>query len=184
MQEEQDIARDAFPAPPASRQFFRYSYLTRFRIQPMSLPLNVPEDSMRLVSLLGAALLTLSLAACGAPKRFVIQGYPGAALTPVNTFTVQSENGWMKLHTLDGKKGKFIPLASGPGAYAGFNVHLMPGKHQLEVSCWIQDHPFTVALSSDATMIEVDGQAGEVQVIRCRPEQRNIRFDVYRAEPH
>lgn len=136
---------------------------------------------MNLYKTLGMAAVYLSLTACSGPSRFVIQGYPGTTLPPANTFTVQSENGWMKLLKLDGQKGKFIPFASGPAAYAGFDVHLLPGKHRLEVYCWIEPNPYAGATYSDDMEIEVEGQAGEVQMISCTPEQGRMRFDVRRV---
>jgi hypothetical protein len=129
---------------------------------------------------IGAVILIGSLAACGGPARFVIQGYPGTALPPANTFTVRSQDNWMKLTKLDGKKGKFIPIRSGPAAYAGFEVHLLPGNHQLEVFCWIEPNPYTGAVYSDRTTIPVEGQAGETQVISCTPENGRMQFNVSR----
>ncbi len=131
-------------------------------------------------SLLSMLALVFSLVACSGPTRFAIQGYPGVTLPPTETFTVQSQNGWMMLDKLDGKKGKFIPLASGPGAYAGFDLHLLPGKHLLEVHCWIEPSIYSGAVYSDTTTVEVEGQAGELYVVSCTPEGKRMHYEVHR----
>ena len=115
------------------------------------------ENNMRTTKPMGAVILMAALTGCGGATRFVIQGYPGAELAPTSTFTVESQDNWMKLTKLDGKKGKYIPIRSGPAAYAGFQVHLLPGRHQLEVYCWIEPNPYSGAVYSDRTTIDVEG---------------------------
>ena len=151
----------------------------RWKKESGTLPFKRGND-MSAIKSIGAALLVASLTACGDPARFVIQGYPGAELAPAKTFTVKSQDNWMKLTKLDGKKGKFIPIRSGPAAYAGFEVHLLPGVHQLEVYCWIEPNPNSGATYSDRTTIEVDGQAGQTQVISCTPENGRMHFAISR----
>ncbi|MFC5571374.1 hypothetical protein ACFPN1_15020 [Lysobacter yangpyeongensis] len=130
---------------------------------------------------LGLAALVTGLSACGGPARFAIQGYQGPVRPVAETFTVRSQNGYMKLLKLDGNKGHFIPIASGPGAYAGFDVSLLPGKHQLEVYCWIDGYPYSTY--SDNQIVEVEGQPGETLEVSCTPLGDRFHFGVRNVAP-
>lgn len=125
--------------------------------------------------------LALSLSGCGAPKYFVIKGYPGDEQPGEQTFTVQSVavNFRMFLLGLDGKGGKFVPFAAGPGAYAGFDLKLLPGKHQLKVHCSSVMYGGG-SITSEPILVDIDGAPGETYQMVCQYDGRRINVDVDR----
>jgi hypothetical protein len=124
--------------------------------------------------------IVMCLTACGPAETFVIRGYSGAPLVEKDTIRVTSSNE-MFLDLIDGKKGEYIPLRSGPGVYRGFDLTLLPGKHMLSVYCTFYTTIYT-EFSSDPITIPIDGQAGEHYNAICYPDGKQIRYEIRRVQ--